>query len=46
MRTKGSLRREVTWDFLSSARVDQRIDRAGLFQAVLLEIANDHAGQG
>jgi hypothetical protein len=33
----------VTWNFLSSASAHQRTGSAGLFQAVLSEIVNDHA---
>jgi hypothetical protein len=35
----------VTWNFLSSASVHQRIGGAGLFQAALSKMADDHAGQ-
>jgi hypothetical protein len=45
MRTRGSWRRAVTWNFLSSASVHQRIGSAGLFQVELPEMADDHAGQ-
>jgi len=45
VRTKGSLCRAVTWNFLSSASVHQWIGSAGLFQTALSEMADDHAGQ-